>query len=747
MGCRFRGAHALLSTISILALTLAWNGTAHAQSVQSLDAITVTATKTEEKAIDALSSTTVLNQQEIQQRLPSKPSDLFMGVPSVWMQERGDTPETSINIRGLQDFGRVAVIIDGARQNFQRSGHNASGTFFLEPELLAGLDITRGPVANIYGSGAIGGVASFRTKDVDDILRAGQRYGGEANVGFGTNGRMGVGSTFLAARSAAGDALVGGTYRAQDNYRDGSGQDVINSGKDVGTGIAKLTVRPLDGHAIKFSALNYDARYKSGQQIPNEESVYNSHAINQILSTRWNYYRPDDKLFNFDGSVYWTRTSLDQSKIANGDPAALGNPITGFIGDNRKYSIDTTGFDLNNTSRFETGGFRHALTLGGDYFSDKVDNFDPTGSAAILTPDGTRTVYGGFAQLKSEYASWLEIIGGLRYDNYALESTGFSSSGEHWSPKITVGVTPVHGFQVYGTFAEGYRAPAVTETLVTGLHPAVGTSGIRGPFGPTSTFIFNSLFTFLPNPQLRPEIGQTKEVGVNLKYDNIFRQGDKFRGKIAVFQNDVEDYIEAVNFGPSHPIIQVCPATPPGCPVPIPLVTFASNSYSFTQYQNIGDARIRGLEFDLNYDALDWFVGIAGQHIRGRDLEIDQPLRTVQPDQLATTLGMRFWDRKMTLGTRLISVAAKESNDIPDRNNDGLPDVLPSKRYTLWNAFLTYEPSEDVTAIFTVENILDKYYVPYLSGEQAGPDGTPGLIFPGPGRAYKGGLRIRFGAS
>jgi outer membrane receptor protein involved in Fe transport len=101
----------------------------------------------------------------------------------------------------------------------------------------------------------------------------------------------------------------------------------------------------------------------------------------------------------------------------------------------------------------------------------------------------------------------------------------------------------------------------------------------------------------------------------------------------------------------------------------------------------------------------------------------------------------------MTLGTRLISIAAKKSNDIPDRNNDGLPDVLPSKRYTLWNAFLTYEPTEDVTAIFTVENILDKYYVPYLSGEQSGPDGTPGLIFPGPGRAYKGGLRIRFGAS
>ncbi|MCZ7642011.1 MAG: TonB-dependent receptor plug domain-containing protein [Pseudorhodoplanes sp.] len=244
---------------------------AAAQSAQTLDAITVVATKTEEKAIDALANVTALRKEDIEQRLPDKVSDLFMGVPGVYMQERADHPETSINIRGLQDFGRVAVIVDGARQNFQRSGHNASGTFFLEPELLAGLDIVRGPVANIYGSGAIGGIASFRTKDVDDILRPGERYGAEVSGTFGSNRRQALGSVFVAARSAAADVIVGGTYRTADNYDAGNGKEVINSGKDVGTGLAKITVRPMEGHQIKFTGLNYDARYKSGQQIPEEE--------------------------------------------------------------------------------------------------------------------------------------------------------------------------------------------------------------------------------------------------------------------------------------------------------------------------------------------------------------------------------------------------------------------------------------------------------------------------------------------
>jgi len=140
--------------------------------------------------------------------------------------------------------------------------------------------------------------------------------------------------------------------------------------------------------------------------------------------------------------------------------------------------------------------------------------------------------------------------------------------GDHLSPKGTVGITPVDGFTVYGTFAEGYRAPAITETLVAGAHPpfAVG---------------FPNLFTFLPNANIRPEIGQTKEIGVNLKYDDVLMKGDKVRVKANVFRNDVQDYIELVQFGP--PVtFTFCPAPVPGCP-PVPNVTIPINSTSFAQ--------------------------------------------------------------------------------------------------------------------------------------------------------------------
>ena len=140
------------------------------------------------------------------------------------MQDRGDEPSTSINIRGLQDFGRVAVVVDGARQNYQRTGHFANGSFFLNPELIGGIDIVRGPTANIYGSGAIGGVASFRTKDIQDVVRPGERWGVDVNSVIGTNYGRALGSVFGGVHVNPNvDVFAGGTYSTQENYRDGTG--------------------------------------------------------------------------------------------------------------------------------------------------------------------------------------------------------------------------------------------------------------------------------------------------------------------------------------------------------------------------------------------------------------------------------------------------------------------------------------------------------------------------------------------
>jgi len=128
-----------LGGISFAALAIA-AGLSGANAQTTLEPITVVATKTEEKVIDSLAAVSAVRQEQIDQLGPSKLSEIFFGMPGVTFQERGDSPATAINIRGLQDFGRVAVVVDGARQNFQTTGHNANGVFFLDPELIGGAE-------------------------------------------------------------------------------------------------------------------------------------------------------------------------------------------------------------------------------------------------------------------------------------------------------------------------------------------------------------------------------------------------------------------------------------------------------------------------------------------------------------------------------------------------------------------------------------------------------------------------------
>jgi hemoglobin/transferrin/lactoferrin receptor protein len=710
---RRASARELLSTVSTIAISgAAATGLvvspALAQQPRLLDPITIVVTKVEETVTQALAGVSAVRGEQINQLQPRRAEDLFFGVPGVNFQQRPDDPGIAINIRGLQDFGRVAVVVDGARQNFQRTGHNADGLVYLDPELIAGIDVVRGPVANIYGSGAIGGVASFRTIDVDDILKPGEKFGGQVHGLIGSNQVLGIGSGFFAVRPTPyADAMVGATGRTQSDYKDGHGNIVPNSHFNTTSEIGKFNLRPADGHEIKFSGLHLETRYDSGVPVPaHNATVFATNVTNDIATGRWRYGRPDDQVFNFDVNTYWTKTSTEQVKTEGTNSA-----ITGLLGSRRSFQIETVGVDANNTSRFETGPFQNALTVGVDAFRDQVSVIDPTGTGDFFTPNGERTVSGAFAQLKARHGNWLEVIGALRYDRYELTgSTGGGSSGDRVSPKLTVGVTPISWFTVYGTYAEGYRAPALTEVFVSGTHPQPAP------------------FILVPNLGLKPEVGKTKEIGVNFRYDNLFVANDALRIKANVFENDLTDFIEQTSLNQNDPVQGggTCPSL-----------------FGCVQYQNVPSARIRGVELESNYDAGTWFMGVAGSLQEGDNLTKNQPLLKIYPAQLATTVGVRFWDRKITAAVRWLAVASKDADDIPP----GTATALPTGGFNVVNLYLDYRPSEDTILAFGIDNLFNEFYTRYLDVRtlSVGPPPAFQIPTPGPGITFKGSLKVRFG--
>jgi hemoglobin/transferrin/lactoferrin receptor protein len=433
---------------------------------------------------------------------------------------------------------------------------------------------------------------------------------------------------------------------------------------------------------------------------------------NDVATARWIYGKPDDRLFNFDIGTYWTRTGTDQTKLAG----ALPPGGIGFIGDTRNFTINTVGFDANNTSRFDFGGFRHALTYGVDAFQDRVDT---TGFGVVFTPSGERAVGGGFMQLKSNYSSWLEVISAVRYDSYRLEGGGVSSSGDRVSPKITVGLTPVKGITPYVTYAEGYRAPAITETLIAGIHPVAGAD-----------------FQFLPNPGLKAETGKNKEVGVNFRFDNVFAAADTFRAKANLFRNDVDNYIfqQALNTGDVGQGGFTCTQVAGSPFVPDCL-----------QYQNIASARLQGFEFESVYDAGGWFAGFNYSHVKGTNETTGAPLSRIPPDAYTTTLGVRMLDRRLTAAVRWQYVEAKLREDISPAA--GNPDFPPTAAFNLINLYLGYQINPDVLASLVVENLFDEDYSRYMTyypGPSGGPPAPP-VAFPQPGITVKGALQIKFG--
>ena len=670
--------------------------TATAQEI-SLEGIVVTTSKVEESAIDALAGSSAVGKEQLDEQFqPDSVSEVLETLPGVTSQENGRDTAQSVNIRGLQDFGRVNVMIDGARQNFQRSGHGADGGFYLEPEMLQGIDITRGPTSSVYGSGAIGGVVNFRTLNADDILREGEYAAVRSRSGYASNGDGLVESGTAAVRSGGFDMLGQANGRWSNDYEDGDGNEVANSGDTTKSYLGKARWRPAEGHEITATIIDYQSDFidqtDGTNLISNTVSSVerDTEVDNRQYSLGYTFARPDVPLIDFSAKIYRNLTDLDQVRLSPGAPC-VGCEQAGA---ERSFHIETNGIDVFNTSHFSLENTKIALTYGGDAFHDEVQTVDiGDGDAELFTPDGERTVAGTFIQSKATFFDVVDIIAAARYDTYELEGSGSKSEGERVSPKVTAGVTPVTGFTFFATYAEGYRAPSISEAFVSGVHP---------PPGPQ--------FDLLPNPDLKPEVAHNVEGGVNVKLDGIVMPGDKLRAKFVAFQNKVDDYIDGA----------YVPAGPP--------------AYFAYQYQNIAEAKLEGLEFEGTYDAHAWFVSVGAARIRGTNEGTGDPLLTVPADQVTVTGGFRALDDKLMAGARARFVASQDRvPPLIDPNNVS-QELLPADAYTVVDLFAEYALSDQATLNINIDNVFDETYRQYLD------------LTNSPGLNARVGLTMRLGA-
>jgi hemoglobin/transferrin/lactoferrin receptor protein len=662
-----------------------------------LDTITVVS-RTGETAIDSMASVSQVSGEQLERRMATTPQEVLFGVPGVTVQTDAKRAASSVNIRGLQDFGRVAVIVDGARQNFQRSGHGTQSLFFIDPAVIKQVDVIRGPVANTYGSGAIGGVVFFETKDATDFLLDGETYAGSLTGMYDTNaGGWTTSATGAYKFNEAADVIANIVWRDYGDYKDGGGDRVAGTSFDVLSGMLKSTLRPTENSELKLGWVGTKEDWSEGSNTSDLDLDQNT------FTARYNITDDEQSWLDLHINASYNKTDLNEtSNVAvNQFNPQTGRRITIPAGARTSWDIGTTGIDIWNTSRFDTGAVSHELTYGGDWVSDDVTTASPIGGSDFYTPSGKRTVWGAYIQEKMRY-EWLEVVGALRYDSYDLDGTSGDSSGSRLSPRLTVGVSPfqsLQGLQFYGTYAEGYRSPSISETLISGLHP----NGVT--------------FPFLPNPNLKPEIGKTWEAGINYSQDGLIWSDDSLRIKAAYFNNNVTDYIGGQQLSAFDPTS--------GCPLRPDLLRPGSGYIPICfQYQNFAKAKIDGFEFEAFYDAGRYFGGLSASIIDGYTISNDgerEDLLTVPSSQVTAQLGMRVLENKLSFGGEVQYNAPPKGATFADD-------------YTLVNLFASYQPTKNVRLDFRADNLFDVKYANPLNAT------TTSVI-------YEQGLTLKLGAT
>ena len=588
--------------------------------------------------------------------------------PGTFTRDNGENPGIAVNIRGFEGSGRVAMSIDGAKQNFRFTNHEAQGFTYVDPAMLSGVDITRGSDPGANGAGALGGSANFRTLGVSDVIKDGKSYGAYTSLTVGSNG----GGT---SEAAAGAFRVNDTFailgafskRNPTDYANADGAVVPHTAQDILSGLVKAEITPTLDQKLTISGLFYNDKFFA--------NAYPQQIDNRTYSLLYDYTPEDNDLVDLHIGLHRNETRMEW--FNNGSPANPPFGVAGGSSQGRLIQDNAWGVDATNTSRGALGDVGLKSTYGISYTTDDVAVRNTTRNVLPgVNPPGTTTLASVFTSTTLSY-NIVDLIAGLRYDHFTATGKGATSTGTafdlnrsegRFNPAVTVSVKATDWLQPYVRYAETFRPPTANELLMGGSHP-----------GTTSSFE--------PNPALKPEVARTWEGGVNVNKDDVFAPGDSVSLKADYFYSSVEAAITGI-ISPKQQFVN-----------------------------NPGISHVQGFELQAGYDAGVVFGGLGYTHTTDdRPTTIDGlgAVTALPADILTATLAGRFLDdQSLTIGTRFYAVSQTD-NGQGNFDND-LVSSRYAPAYQLVDLFANYQLENGIELSANVSNVFNVSYSPALS--------------------------------
>jgi hemoglobin/transferrin/lactoferrin receptor protein len=640
----------LLLAVSVPALAIAESESATAEVERPDDTILVTIGRVVQPEQQVIAPVSVLGREEIELRQAGDLADLLSDIPGV-QSAQGPRPEALVpNIRGLGE-GRVVMRIDGARQNMAIR-HRAQT--LLDPALLERVEILRGPASSLYGSGATGGVILFETLDAEGFLGSAEHFGGQARLGYQSNNDAWIGTATLAAQGGDLGLITSVSRRSSSDYVDGAGNTLGFTESDVFSGLVKGSWRPDEAQRLSLTYLGYvDDSPSLGTADRASGEIVDRSSRQQSTSLRYQLY-PDSDFLALDAVVYWSDLMLDERPVAPGQTRV-------------ENSLSTVGVDIANSSRLQTGAIAHTLTYGVELYRDTQRGLRD-GLPAQQFRGSQRDTLGLFAQNRAELTERLDLVLGLRHDDIdsrpdeaELVATSFSQTSYQAGLLFDL----ASDWTLTASFNEAFRAPALRELFIGGQH-------FPGNF-------------YVPNPDLQPESARNYELGLRFDRRGMFLNNDRLKARLAVFRNDIDNFIEQ---------------RVRGADAPAPLT-------NTTRFDNVGQARVEGQEIEIDWQLGDYRAGLFGARLRGDDRELGIPLESIPGDEIGLRLERR--GPALLLGGQIVHAFEQ------DRVLGGMHRAQPTPSHTLVDLYATWQATPDLRISARIDNLTDETYRRHLT--------------------------------
>ncbi|QYN46757.1 TonB-dependent hemoglobin/transferrin/lactoferrin family receptor [Gilliamella sp. ESL0405] len=665
-----------------------------------LETMTVTATRQKRAKLAIPETVDVITSKNIDDHQMSTMEDLVRYLPGISVNRQTSGTDPFGNLGGIRIRGmagnRIQMQVDGARviESIQDGNRN-----FIDLANIKAVEVIRGPGSVLWGADAVGGVVAFKTLDPSDLLK-GKSYAVRLSGGYDSLNKQNTKTSMLALELLPN--LEGLISFSRRDYQEAKLSKAKANGGIWGCPRGEDAIRCNKLNPLDAKAENMLTKLVYHNDTRETKLTFENFRSNSFVKQMYDYGLQANGTFNGD----YRRTQIQTRKRYAIDDS--WTPPVSFIDqiktmfsyspqerylksyrqqkDKRQNPINTYTtndykekfwqLDLQLNSNVDFFNITHDLTYG--FQGDITRSYYRNES----TKNGVKTIGGGFnfANAKTQRADIylqdefhfisenLKIKPGLRYATYKIKPNTDSHyavvkgkeprdlSSHRLIPQLGILYNITDQYSAYARYAEGFKMPTAQQ-LYTSL-PSV-------------------TMNLIPNPKLKPEKVKSYETGI---------RGDFSEGwfSVGLFKANYSNYIK--NF------IRVGP-----------------KDYT---YKNLSNVNLWGIEASGEWHfAPNWTLNASSSYQYGKKQDSPGDRKTYfnEAMPLQGNIGLKWNVPDFNFDTEVVGTFSKAVSHV-SKDKSSSDEIFKPSGYAIYDAYLNWHPSKNITIRGSVLNIFDRRY-------------------------------------